>query len=69
MDKFYDPDLESHMITFFDNLNEKDKRHYAAVEALKLGHGGLAYLSFLFNISPRTIERGIEELKKKVGTV
>lgn len=68
MDKFYDPILESHMITFFDNLNEKDKRHYAAVEALKLGHGGLAYLSALFNVSARTIERGIEELKKKHGT-
>ena len=68
MDKFYDPILESHMITFFDNLNEKDKRHYAAVEALKLGHGGLVYLSSLFNISTRTIERGIEELKKKPST-
>lgn len=61
----YDKDTEDLMIVFFDNLSEKDKRHYAAVEAKKLGHGGQLYIAQLFDISPRTIERGLEELEKK----
>jgi len=54
------------MRLFYDNLSEKDKRHYAAVEALKLGHGGITYVSNLFDISVKTIQRGIDELQKKV---
>ncbi len=53
------------MVIFFKNLREKDQRHYAAVEAKKLGHGGIIYIATLFNISVRTIERGLEELEKK----
>lgn len=65
MNTFYDSTTEDYMCLFYNNLSEKDKRHYAAVEALKLGYGGIIYISKLFDISIRTIERGIEELKKK----
>lgn len=65
IEKAYDSETEEYMLLLFDNLNEKDKRHYAAVEAKKLGHGGIEYISKLFTISVRTIKRGLEELKKK----
>ncbi len=63
--KPYSEEVEDFMLTYFENLNEKNQRHYAAVEAKKLGHGGIGYIASLFGISERTISRGIEELKKK----
>lgn len=61
----YDKDTEEFMVIFFDNLREKDQRHYAAVEAKKLGYGGQVYIANLFKISEKRIARGIEELEKK----
>jgi hypothetical protein len=66
MVSFYDSITEGYMRLFYDNLSEKDKRHYAAVEALKLGHGGITYISNLFDTSIKTIQRGIDDLQKKV---
>lgn len=53
------------MIYMFESLNEKDRRHYAAIEARKLGHGGVAYISRLFKISAKTIQSGLDEFEKK----
>jgi len=61
----YDEDTEDFMLLFYDDLNEKTRRHYLAVEAKKLGYGGIKYLSELFEVSERTIRRGIEEIAKK----
>lgn len=61
----YDQDTEEFMLLFSDNLSEKDRRHYAAVEAKKLGHGGIKYIADLLGISAKTIARGLEELSKK----
>ena len=33
------------MRIFYRSLNERDRRHYAAIEAIKLGHGGIGYIS------------------------
>ncbi|GJM35022.1 MAG: hypothetical protein DHS20C18_40230 [Saprospiraceae bacterium] len=38
------------MKRLFNNLPEKDKRHYASVEAFKLEYGGIEYISELFGI-------------------
>ncbi|MFK7926273.1 MAG: hypothetical protein AB8H47_30275 [Bacteroidia bacterium] len=65
MGKYYDSEMEEYIVLLFENLSEKDRRHYAAVEAKKLGHGGISYISFLFGISERTIARGLSELSKK----
>lgn len=46
---------------FFNTLSEKDKRRFASVEAEVLGHGGITYVSKLFEISTKTISRGIKE--------
>lgn len=61
----YDEDMEEYMLLFFEDLDEKSRRRYLALEAKKLGHGGIKYLSDLFEISERTIRRGIMELDKK----
>jgi hypothetical protein len=51
------------MKTFFGSLREKDRRRYAAVEAAKLGPGGLAYLSRLLGIDSHTIRQGQADLE------
>jgi hypothetical protein len=38
--KKYSEETEKQMKAFFDSLYEKDRRRYAAIEAIKLGHGG-----------------------------
>jgi len=59
----YPAEVELAMITFFGSLREKDRRRYAAVEAAKLGAGGLAYLSRLLGIDSKTIRQGEADLK------
>jgi hypothetical protein len=58
----YDPAIEIKMQRLFASLSEKDKRRYAGIEATKLGHGGIDYISTLFDIDPKTIRRGLQEL-------
>ncbi len=60
----YDEMTETLMLRVYNNLNEKERRQYAAIEAVKLGHGGINYISDLFGITVRTINAGIKELKK-----
>ena len=58
----YDSETESKMQTYFQGLTQKDKRHYSAVEAMKLGWGGKTYISKLLGISQFCIRRGEQEL-------
>jgi DNA invertase Pin-like site-specific DNA recombinase len=60
----YDKKIEEKMQLFYDNLSEKDKRHYAAVEAMKFGHGGIKYLANLFKCTRQTITKGLRELEE-----
>ena len=53
------------MVKFFRSLNERDRRRYAAVEAAKLGHRGIEYVSQLLGCDPKTIGRGIAELQSE----
>jgi len=55
--------VEDAMRTFFRSLREKDRRRYAAVEAAKLGVGGVPYLAELLGIDPKTIRQGQADLK------
>lgn len=61
----YNLETESKMLIHFSQLNEKDKRHYVALEALKLGKGGKTYMRQLFGISDYLIRKGIAELVDK----
>ena len=58
----YSTEIEDHMVRFFESLNERDRRRYAGLEAEKLGHGGVTYISQLFSCDPKTIERGKSEM-------
>lgn len=40
----YTEEHEQEMTSLYDSLSEKDRRRYAAVEAKKLGHGGIKYI-------------------------
>src|SRR5271157_1993656 len=58
----YERDVEERMHGFYQSLSEKDRRRYAAIEARKLGHGGVAYVAEVLGCSTRTIERAASEL-------
>lgn len=58
----YNEETESYMRSFYDNISEKDKRQYSAIETLKLPTGGKAYISSLFSCSVNTIKKGIAEV-------
>ena len=59
----YSADVERMMKRLFDSLNESDRRRYAAIEASKLGHGGIDYIARVLDCDPKTIRRGLEELE------
>jgi hypothetical protein len=59
----YSPEVERKMQRLFDSFRENDRRRYAAVEALKLGHGGIEYIARVLECDPKTIGRGLEELE------
>jgi transposase len=59
----YSEELQKDMISFYNSLSEKDRRRYAAIEARKLGHGGISYISLLFVCDDKTISKGMQELK------
>jgi hypothetical protein len=60
----YTRDIERKMKRFFDWLSEKDRRRYAAVEAAKLGHGGIEYVVQVLRCDPKTIREGLKELEE-----
>jgi hypothetical protein len=60
----YPPEVEAHMRHCFASLSEKDRRRYAAAEVVKLGHGGITYLSKLFGCSPELIAHGLQDLQQ-----
>ena len=61
----YTPEVERYMKMFYTSLNEKDRRHYASLEASKLRYGGITYISDLLNCDRSTVQSGTEEFKKK----
>jgi hypothetical protein len=60
----YASDVEGKMKRLFDWLSEKDRRRYAAIEAVKLGHGGVEYVSRVLRCDPKTIREGLKELEE-----
>ena len=59
----YAPAVERMMKRLFSSLKESDRRRYAAIEAAKLGHGGIEYIARVLECDPKTIQRGLEELE------
>lgn len=48
--------------TLYHSLAEKDRRRFAALEAKRLGHGGIEAVSQLLGCSRSTISIGLAEL-------
>jgi hypothetical protein len=59
----YAPEVERMMRRLFDSLKENDRRRYAAIEAAKLGHGGIEYIADVLECDPKTIRLGLGELE------
>ena len=59
----YPADVEQSMKVLYRSLRENDRRCYAAVEADRLGHGGLEYIAGLLECDPKTIRHGQQDLQ------
>ncbi|MCP4054830.1 MAG: hypothetical protein GY739_17665 [Mesoflavibacter sp.] len=55
-------ELKAAILLFYCILDEKQKRLYAGLESLKIGHGGDTLISKLLNIDPETVSKGRKEL-------
>lgn len=63
----YPPEIEQSMKSYAASLREHDRRRYAAIEAIKLGHGGIEYIARVLDIAPNTIRRGCTDLESLPG--
>ena len=55
-------ELKAGIILFYSLLDEKQRRLYAGLEALKLGRGGDRRISDLLGLDPHTVAQGRREL-------
>jgi len=62
--KPYSPDIEQQLRQYYQSLSEKDRRRFAAVEAITLGHGGIRYIAQVLGCDPQTVHEGMRELKQ-----
>ncbi len=60
----YEAAVERHMVRLYGSLSEKDRRRYAAVEAEKLGYGGVQYIAGLFRCDADTIRHGAQDIEQ-----
>jgi hypothetical protein len=60
----YEAATEERMRGFYQTLSEKDRRRYAALEARRLGRGGIGYVAEVLGCSRRTIERAADEVEQ-----
>ncbi len=47
---------------FYKSLNERQKRHFLGIQAIKLGYGGITAVSKSFEVDRDTISRGRQEV-------
>jgi hypothetical protein len=66
MEGRYRPEVEAAMRGFFESLPERERRRYAAVEAVKLGRGAIRYLARVLDCDEKTIRRGKREMAEPV---
>jgi hypothetical protein len=61
----YNQDIEIKMLLYYSRLSERCRRHYASIEASKLGYGGKKYIGKLLSISQKTIRKADAELSNE----
>jgi len=54
----YSDEIVQAMRILYASLSERDRRRYAAIEAAKLGHGGISYIASVLGCSYKSIIRG-----------
>src|SRR5215510_5302595 len=62
--KTYSPDIEQLLRQYYQSLSEKDRRRFAALEAIQLGHGGIRYIAKVLACDPQTVKDGMRELQQ-----
>ena len=55
-------ELPAAILLFYSLLDEKQRRLYAAIESLQLGHGGERQLAEFLGLDPHTVARGRRQL-------
>jgi hypothetical protein len=55
-------EMKAAIILFYSLLDEQQRRLYAALESMKLGHGGDSVLAEFLGLDPHTIARGRQQL-------
>lgn len=58
-------EMKAAIILFYSLLDEKQRRLYAGLEALKLGQGGDRRISQLLGLDPHTVSKGRQELLRQ----
>src|SRR3954447_4581077 len=59
--------IEGKYIELLDDLDERGRRRWAAVEARALGRGGITAVALATGLSDRTIRTGLRELDDPPG--
>src|SRR6266446_6060643 len=62
--KTYSPEIERLLYQYYQSLSEKDRRRFAALEAIQLGHGGIRYIAKVLACDPQTVKDGMRELQQ-----
>src|SRR5712671_7198185 len=60
--KTYNPEIERLLCQYYQSLSEKDRRRFAALEAITLGHGGTRSIAKVLGCDPQTVKDGMREL-------
>lgn len=55
-------ELAAALLLFYSLLDEQQRRLYAGLESLRLGHGGDAQLAAFLGLDPHTVARGRQQL-------
>jgi hypothetical protein len=58
-------ETQAALILFFSTLNERQRRLYAGLESLRLGHGGDSHIAALTGLDVHTIAKGRSELLER----
>ena len=60
----YESDFVEKQLNHYASMLEKQRRHFLAMEYLRLGVGSQRYLASVFNCSRKTILKGVRELSE-----
>ncbi len=61
--------MERLIVKLYGSLNERDRRRFAALEAMRQDRGCTVFASKLLGYDPKTIRRGMAELKPEAPSI